>query len=437
VLVSFGNPYVLSDLKNTDAQVLGWHPSRQQVSAVVPALFGASEVHGKLPINIPGMYELGDGIDLKHTTLRFGYPEEVALDHNALFKIDDIINEAIRDSVFPGAVVGIVKDGVLAYNQGYGYQDYHKLEAVRETDVYDLASITKVMATTTSAMKLIDEKKLRLDDPVSKYIPEFKTPPKNKVTVRDLLLHQSGLPAFRVYVDSLKTRKAIIKAVRNEPLIYETGTKYVYSDLGMILMGEIIQEITGSRLDRYARKEFYFPMNMYSTFFNPYLNSRWLVPRIAPAEIDTVFGRGRVHARVHDERAYFMDGVAGHAGLFSSAIDMAKYATMLLNGGVYAGKRYLNQQTIELFTSKQSLLNERGLGFDRKSESGFTSAGSLASENTFGHTGFTGTSMWIDPDKNMAVILLTNRTFPHRSFGKRIGEIRAKVANAAFSAITN
>ncbi len=245
------------------------------------------------------------------------------------------------------------------------------------------------------------------------------------------------MPPFRVYVDSIRTRDEIIRAIKNEPLTYETGSKYVYSDLGMILLGEIIEQVTGTPLDRYTRNEFYFPLNMYSTFFNPYLNSRWLVSRIAPTEIDTVFDRGLIKARVHDERAYFMDGVAGHAGLFSSSIDMAKYSTMLLNGGIYSGKRYLKPETIKLFTTDQSEHNGRGLGFDRKSETGFSTAGDLASSDTFGHLGFTGTSLWIDREKNMAIILLTNRTYPKRSYGKKISRIRAKVADAAFSSIIN
>ncbi len=433
--VSFGNPYVLSDLKDADAHVLAWYNSNQQVEAATAALFGASKVEGRLPIEIPGLYQLGEGIDIEHTTLRFGEPEDVGLDHTKLFAIDSLVTNAIRDSVFPGATVAIVKDGVLAYHQGYGYQDYTKLEEITTQNVYDLASITKIMATTTSAMKLIDEGKLSLDDRIAKFIPEFNTPEKESITIRDFLLHQSGLPAFRVYVDSLKTRAEIVEAIKNEPLIYETGTKYVYSDLGMILLGEIIHQISGKRLDRFARSEFYFPMSMYSTFFNPHTNSRWLLSKIPPTENDTVFHRGIVQGKVHDERSYFMDGVAGHAGLFSSAVDIAKYSTMLLNGGTYAGQQFLSPEIIAQFTSKQSKLNERGLGFDRKSESGFSTAGQLASPNAYGHTGFTGTSLWVDPDKNMAVILLTNRTFPYRSYGKRISRIRAKVADAAYSSI--
>ncbi|MEX0722486.1 MAG: glycoside hydrolase family 3 N-terminal domain-containing protein [Gracilimonas sp.] len=437
LLVSFGNPYVLSDLKEADAHVLGWYNSSQQISGVVPALFGASTITSNLPIEIPGLYEIGEGIHMDHTTLRFGSPEEVGLDHNKLFEIDSIINDAIRDSVFPGAVVGVVKDGVLAYNRGYGYQDYTKTEAVRDTDVYDIASMTKVMATTAATMKLVDEEKLSLDDKISDFFDEFDTEDKKGITIRDILLHQTGLPPFRVYVDSLKTRNGIINAIKNEPLTYEPGSKYVYSDLGMILLAEIIHEVSGLPLDTYTRKELFFPMNMYSTFFNPSVKSRWLVRRIAPTEIDTVFGRGLIRAQVHDERAYFMDGVAGHAGLFSSSIDIAKFSTMLLNNGVYSGKHYLKPETVKLFTSLQSEHSGRGLGFDRKSSEGFSTAGSLASDDTFGHLGFTGTSFWIDREKNMAVILLTNRTFPKRSYGKTISQIRARVANAAYSAITD
>ena len=435
LLVSFGNPYVLSDLKNADAHVLGWYNSSQQVNGLVPALFGASTVTSNLPIEIPGLYKLGSGIHMDHTTLRFGQPEEVGLDHNKLFEIDDIINEAIRDSVFPGAVVGVVKDGVLAYNRGYGYQDYTKTEAVRDTDVYDVASMTKVMATTASTMKLIDEEKLSLDDRISDFFPEFDTDDKREITIRDILLHQTGLPPFRVYVDSIKSRDGIIEAIKNEPLTYEPGTKYVYSDLGMILLAEIIHEVSGLPLDTYSRKELFFPMNMYSSFFNPAVKSSWLTRRIAPTEIDTVFGRGLVQAQVHDERAYFMDGVAGHAGLFSSSIDIAKFSTMLLNDGVYSGRHYLKPETVRLFTTEQSEHSGRGLGFDRKSKEGFSTAGSLASDDTFGHLGFTGTSFWIDREKNMVVILLTNRTFPNRSYGKAISQIRARVADAAYSAI--
>ncbi|MBO6524930.1 MAG: serine hydrolase [Balneolaceae bacterium] len=434
VLVMFGNPYLVTELTDTDVHIMAWANTTLQMENAGPALFGASAITGKLPIRIPGMYEIGDGIEIRHTSLRYGKPEEVGLVSKQLYKIDDILRDAVRDSVFPGAVAAVVKDGVMVYRKEVGYHDYDKLKQVKDSDVYDLASITKVVSTTTAVMKLVDENKLALDDEVRKFIPEFDTNEKRHITIRDMLLHQSGLPPFRVYVDSLKDRASIIRAVKNEPLTYETGTDYVYSDLGMILLAEIVSLVADQGIDGYMRKEFYYPMGMYGAYFNPRKVSRWYVNRIPPTEIDTVYMRGLVQANVHDERAYFLDGVAGHAGLFATTDDLAKYSTMLLNDGVYAGKRYLSSEIIKEFTTQQSDLSGRGLGFDRKSPEGFTTAGQLSSTDTFGHLGFTGTSIWIDREKNMAVILLTNRTYPNRSYGRRISRIRAAVADAAFSA---
>ena len=435
VLVSFGNPYVLKDLKKSSVHVLSWSNHYTQIQQTVPALFGAADIQGKLPIDIPGLYKIGDGIQIKQSSIRSDRAESVGMSSDSLRRINYVMEKAIQDSVFPGGIVAVMKDGVITYQKGFGYHDYAKTKPVKFNDVYDVASITKVMATTTATMKLVDEGKLSLDDKLSKYIPEFDTDDKRDIAIRDVLLHQTGLPPFKVYVDKLKTRKEIIEAIKNEPLEYETGSKYVYSDLGMILLAEVISEVAGSRIDRYVRKEFYFPMGLYSSFYNPAAMGRWMVNRIPPTEIDEVYGRGLVQAKVHDERAYFMDGIAGHAGLFSSARDMAKYAFMLLNDGIYGGNQYLTKETIDLFTSKQSTFNDRGLGFDRKSSYGLSTAGQLASNDTFGHLGFTGTSLWIDREKNLTVIVLTNRTYPKRTFGKKISQIRAEIADLAQSAI--
>lgn len=435
VLVMFGNPYLVTELKDTHVHVMAWANTTLQMEAAAPALFGASAINSRLPIEIPEMYSIGDGISFEQTTLRYGNPEDVGLISTELYKIDDILRDAVRDSVFPGAVAGVVKDGVLVYKKAVGYHDYDKIRAVKDSDVYDLASITKVVSTTTAAMKLIDQGTLSVDDKVWKYIPEFDTEEKSAITIADLLLHESGLPAFRVYVDELKDRKSIIEAIKNEPLIYEPGTEYRYSDLGMILLAEIITSVTGKSIDGYMRGEFYYPLGMYGAYFNPKRVSRWYVDRIPPTEIDTVYRQRLVQAEVHDERAFYLDGIAGHAGLFATVDDLAKYSTMLLNGGVYDGERYLSEDIIRKFTTRQSDISGRGFGFDRKSPNGFTTAGQLASNDTFGHLGFTGTSLWIDRDRNMAVILLTNRTYPYRSYGRDISIIRAAFADAAFSAL--
>lgn len=341
----------------------------------------------------------------KQTTLRYGKPEDVGLISKELTKIDDILRNAVRDSVFPGAVAAVVKDGVMVYRKEMGYHDYQKNKKVKDSDIFDLASITKVVSTTTAVMKLIDDEKLALDDEVWKFIPEFDTDSKRQITIRDMLL------------------------------TYQPRTKYVYSDLGMILLAEIVSIVAEERIDSFMRNEFYYPMGMNDTYFNPKQVSQSYVDRVPPTEIDTVYRKKLIQAEVHDERAYYMDGVAGHAGLFATAEDLAKYATLILNTGVYDDKRYLSPEIIHKFTSQQSDISRRGLGFDRKSPTGFTTAGQLASNDTFGHLGFTGTSLWIDREKNMAVILLTNRTFPYRSYGTQISKIRAAVADAAFSAL--
>jgi len=427
-LIAFGNPYIVKDLEETDVQVMAWSGSGYQIRNTVPSLFGASEITGKLPISIPEMHDFGHGIQMDQTALRFDIPESAGMSTDSLLKIDQLMQHAIQDSVFPGGVVAAVKNGSLVWNQGYGYHDYTRTEKVKESDVYDLASLTKVLSTTLSIMKLVDEKKVQLNDKVSKYIPEFENGDKRKITVEQLLLHVSGLPAFQIYVDELRTRDEILEAVKNEPLEYRPGTKYVYSDLGFILLAEIVEVVSGTRIDRFVRNNFYIPMGLNSTHFNPYSVGRWISDRIPPTEIDTAFDRGIVKSYVHDERAYFMDGVAGHAGLFSSSGDIAKLAQLFINKGLYAGRRYLSEETVEQFTSKQSKINNRGFGFDRKSE-GFSTSGTFTSMNTFGHLGFTGTSLWIDPDQDLAIILLTNRTFPNRSYGSTISKIRNEIAN--------
>lgn len=434
VLMAFGNPYIVENIPDSEVHLMAWSSSAQQVRQTVPSIFGASDIQGKFPGVVPNMYDIGDGIEMPQSALRFDEPMSAGLSIDSLVYIDKIMQRAINDSVFPGGVVGVMRNGALVWQQAYGYHDYSKTKAVQPNDVYDLASISKIMATTTSIMKLVDERQISLDDPVHKYIPEFDEGKKREITIRHFLLHTSGLPAYRIYVDELRTRKELIEAVRNEPLINDPGEEYVYSDLGFILLAEIIEQVSGKRIDRYIRDEFFEPMGMNSTTYNPENLGNRFTERIPPTEIDTVYNRGLVHHRVHDERAYFMDGVSGHAGLFSSVQDMAKYFFMLLNDGVYAGHQYLSPETIELFTTRQSPINQRGLGFDRKSED-FSTAGTLTSNNSYGHTGFTGTSFWVDPNENIAIIILTNRTYPYRSYGRQINDIRATIADTVMNSI--
>jgi beta-N-acetylhexosaminidase len=433
-VVAFGNPYVVRDLPGADVHLMAWSSDNNQVVQSVPALFGAGDIGGKLPINIPGMYKVGDGIEMNQSVVRLDRPENAGLSTDSLLQIDMIMQQAIDDSVFPGGVVGVMRKGSMVWQTAYGYHDYTKTRSVKNDDVYDLASLTKVMATTTSIMKLVDQGLIQTDDSVSDYIPEFDTDEKRGITIEHLLLHTSGLPAFKVYVDKLKSRAEIIDAVRNEPLEALPGEKYVYSDLGFIILGEIVEEVSGLRLDQFIRTNFFYPMGMYSTHFNPKRIGRWMSNRIPPTEIDLTYERGTVQAEVHDERAWFMEGVAGHAGLFAPVRDIAIYSFMLLNEGTYGGHQYLSSEVIEQFTDQRSNINHRGYGFDRKSD-GFSTAGELTGERTFGHLGFTGTSLWIDPDEEIAIILITNRAFPSRSYGGEISRIRAKIADAVMNSL--
>ena len=433
-LLTLGNPYAVKDLPEAEVHLAGWDGSRQQLKNLAPALFGASAITGRLPIDIPGAYRLNDGITQPKTTVRYDEAGSVGFSPDSLQRVESIMREAIFDSTFPGGVVTVLKDGVIAYQKSFGYETYKKHNKVRKTDIYDLASLTKVTATTPSIMKLVSEGKISLDDKVSDYFPEYKKGAKSEVTLAHLLRHDAGLPPFRIYVNELQTRSAIVEAVKNEPLINEPGSKYNYSDLGFILLGEIVKKVTGQRLDKYSRQHFFKPMGMNSTYFNPRRVGKWIYSRIPPTERDTIYRHKTLQAQVHDERAYYMDGVAGHAGLFSSGSDLAAYTQMLLNKGSYGGKQYIDSTVVKQFTKRQSSLLNRGYGFDRKSE-GFSTAGSKTSDQTFGHTGFTGTSFWIDPKRNLSIIILTNRVYPYRSYGKNISNIRAAVADAVVSSI--
>lgn len=434
-LLTFGNPYAVQDLPDANVQLLAWDGSDLQLKNTAPALFGASAIGGRLPIDIPDAYTMNEGISLPQTTIRYDKAEPSGFAADSLYEIDTIMQKAVFDSTFPGGVVTVLKDGVVAYQKGFGYETYEKLSPVNTSDIYDLASLTKIMGTTTAMMKLVDEGKISLDDRVSAYFPEFKVGSKNKITIRHLLLHNSGLPPFRIYVDKLKSRRKLVEAIKNEPLINQPGTTYKYSDLGFILMGEIVKEVTGKRLDKYLYQAFYKPLGMNNSYFNPLNAGENIANRIPPTENDTLYRHKTLRAQVHDERAYYMDGVAGHAGLFSSGSDIAIYTQMLINKGSYRGKQYLKPSTVEQFTKRQSKVVNRGYGFDRKGEEKKSTAGSLTSKQSFGHTGFTGTSFWIDPQRNLAVIILTNRTYPYRSYGKNISTIRADVADAVISSI--
>lgn len=435
VHTTFGNPYTVRDVQNADVHMMAWGASALQQEAAAHALFGASQISGKLPITIPGLYKYGHGINLPHSVLRSDHPAVVSMVADTLYQIDEIMRRAIANRVFPGGVVAVVKDDVIAFNRAYGYHDYENKTRVRSSDVFDLASITKVMATTLGIMKLIDDGKIKLEDKVSAHLNEFDTPEKRDITIYQLLTHTSGLPAFRVYVDQIKNRRDLLKAILTEPLINPPGVEYVYSDLGLITAAVIIERISGMNFPAFMDRNFYTPMGMNMTTFNPKRRGTWYTNRILPTEIDTVYRNKVIRAEVHDERAYYLDGNAGHAGLFSNTADIAKFVALLMNKGTYAGRRYISESVVSDFIRRQAPHNRRGIGFDMKTMDGFSSAGSLSSLSTYGHTGFTGTSFWIDPERNTAIIILTNRTYPYRGSATGIAQVRSNIADVVIRSI--
>ena len=296
--------------------------------------------------------------------------------------------------------------------------------------MYDLASLTKVLATTTATMKLVEDGKLSLDDTVKKFIPAFATKEKERITIRNLLLHNSGLPAFKSLLNC-KTPEEVLDSVYNSALVYRTGDSTVYSDFGFITLGKIIERIAGRTLDQYVEETFFEPLGMTHTMFN---TPDSLQANIAPTEYDADWRKRLVQGTVHDERAAMLNGVAGHAGLFSTASDLAIFIQMLMNGGKYDGMQLLKAETIKLFTKPNNGKGSRALGWDTKSLTGYSSAGSLFGENSFGHTGFTGTSIWADPERKFFVILLTNRVYPTRN-NTKIMKVRPALHDAVIKAL--
>ncbi|MFZ0454489.1 MAG: serine hydrolase domain-containing protein, partial [Ignavibacteriaceae bacterium] len=297
-----------------------------------------------------------------------------------------------------------------------------------------LASVTKVIATTSAAMICYDRGLFKLDDRVSKFLPQFGVKGKEKVSIRNLLVHDSGLrpdiPSYKAF-DSVKNKEqGVMNEIFNDTLIYPTGTEMVYSDLNFILLGKIIEKVTGTSLDKFCNENIFEPLDMNSTMFDP---PKSLIGRIAPTENDNYWRHRQIRGTVHDETSQLLNGVAGHAGLFSTAGDIAKLLQMLLQKGIYKGKRYIKSSTVEMFVKKQSDLSSRALGWDTKSPEHST-AGNFFSSISYGHLGFTGTSVWTDPTRKLFVVLLSNRVYPTRN-NEKIRKVRPEVHDAVINAI--
>ena len=358
----------------------------------------------------------------------------VGMDSSLSGQLDSILQVAIAEGAAPGAVLAVGRFGRLVYQRGFGTLDYATgSPRVSPSTLYDLASLTKVIATTTAAMMLEEEGKLDLARTVHSYLPEFDAPDKAAITVRMLLTHSGGLESYAPLYLKYRGRAEFISQINSRPLRSVPGTATVYSDWDMVVLQAVIERITGLPLDQFAAGRIFEPLGMADTRFLPDTANALLRQRIAPTAVDTSRG-GLLRGTVHDGNAWAIGGVSGHAGLFSTAHDLAVFAQALLNGGTYGEARVVTATTVARWTSRQAAASSRGLGWDTPAPE--SSAGRYFSPRSFGHTGFTGTSLWADPERGLFVVLLTNRVNSHGT-STRHTRLRRDVADAVQAAIVD
>lgn len=415
-VVAFSNPYVLREFPQVSGYVAAYGRGEALERAAARALTGAQPFRGRSPISLPGYFRLGAGIvtgDVEPLTVR-------TLEDS----LRALLERGVRDSVFPGAVAVVgTRDRILT-QVTVGRIDW--APDAPPTDphtVWDIASLTKVVGMTTAMMQLVEQGRIALDAPVQRYLPEWQGRWKERVTVRQLLTHSAGLRPFRQLWKEVPDAAAARRLLLETPLDTVPGARMVYSDIGAILAGWVIERVTGRTLDAYLAAQVFGPLGMPDTRYLP--PAEWL-DRVAPTERDPWRGR-LVRGEVHDENAHFLGGVSAHAGLFSCVADLTRFAQMLLGGGTLDGVRIVGAETVRDFTRVQNaLLSHRALGWE--TPNGSNSAGRRLQRPAFGHTGFTGTSIWIDPANDRFVVLLTNRVNPTRE-NSRIGPVRTLVAD--------
>lgn len=459
ILDVFANPYCLVNLGNADPHglIVSYEDTEHAQSLSAQLIFGGISAGGTLPVGAHKRYPAGTGL-LTGEAIRLKYtlPEEVGIASENLGRIDSLVMLAIRKRATPGAQLLIAKDGKVFYQKSYGYHTYDNIRRVENADLYDIASVTKIAASTLAIMGLTDEGYFKLDQPLSDYLPMLKFSNKRNITLREMLTHQAGLPAWipfynktintdkirqRFYQENQSdsfpmqvARNLFIRKDYQDTMLLQIADvplgkkEYKYSDLGYYFIKKIIENHTGQSYDHYLDQKYYQPLGLSRLCYKPL--DRFNPDEIVPTEYDRLYRKQLVHGYVHDQGAAMCGGVGGHAGLFSNANDLAVLMQMFLNKGVYGGKRYLNQATIEEFTRCQSCIddNRRGIGFD-KPEMNYSRSGPtckcIAAES-FGHTGFTGTIAWADPVKNVIYIFLSNRVYPSAD-NKKINELATRI----------
>lgn len=447
-LVLLGNPYALGAIGNTAFKTVAVAYEDDSIfqSAVFDWLTGIFKAEGTLPVSI-GNYKAGQGI-VEAKVIPKVSPEIMGMNSKVLQRIESVAKEGIDSAAFPGCVVTVLKNGSMVYQEAFGHTTYEKTIPISVNSIFDLASVTKVSATTMAVMKLYEKGLLDLKAPLGKYLKWVKGSDKENILIEDMLLHQSGLvsfiPFYREIIDdkgnpsaklfsekkqgsfllpvteklnmTTRWRDTMYSRILTSILLKDSVPKYVYSDNNFILLAEVVKSLTGKSIDRYARETFYEPLGMTTTRFKVF--ELFEKEQIVPTELEKNFRQGLLWGYVHDPGAAMFGNVAGHAGLFSNATDLAKLYQMLLNGGSMSNCTLFQPKTIEMFTAFNSSISRRGYGFDKPEKGNDTLStekrypAAYISPQTYGHTGYTGTCVWVDPAYNLVYIFLSNRVHP-------------------------
>ena len=467
-LILFGNPLALKDkveLKSIQTIVLGYENNPYTLERMSQFVFGAIEANGKLPFTVSKQFPIHSGIKVESTgRLKFSQPEELGIDPKKFAEVDRLAKDGITKGAFPGCQIVVAVEGKIIYQKSFGTQRYEDSIKVKDTDVYDIASVTKIAGSTMAIMKLQSEGKFSIDKKIKDYLPELTNgSPFGDILLKDMMTHQAGLTAWipfykrtmkegelnpEIYSNEKKEgfenqvakgiwiKNSYTDSIYKRILNSELGPKkYEYSDLGYYFIKKIVEKQSNQNLDEYLLKNLYEPMGLQYMRYCP-LNY-FPLSQIVPTEKDMAFRKQQVHGYVHDPGAAMLGGVGGHAGLFSNATDLASLMQLLLNKGTYGETSYINKSVVDLYTKCQFCpTNRRGIGFDRPKNSGGGTCHEVASQSSFGHSGFTGTLAWADPEYQINYVFLSNRVYQDQDNWKiRDMNIRTNIQKAIYDAV--
>ncbi len=473
IIIVFGNPYSLKYFENTDELLCAYTDDDAMQRAVPQILFGAITNQARLPVSVSAYIPQGTGKNIPDLgRLSFGLPERVGMDTKKLKKIDAIALKAIAQEATPGCQILVAKNGKVVLSQSYGYHTYQKKIAVKNNDLYDIASLTKVVASLQAIMSLEERGLINLDKKIGDYLPETNASDKRNILLKDILTHQAGFVPFIPHAASMINSKKqydtrflsqtqtdifSVPVSRNLYAIYNIQdslwhwtlkskidtsknnngyVKYKYSDIGFYVFKRIIEKITEDSLHRYINRNLYQPLGLQTMTYLPI--QKFNKQRIIPTELDTYFRKSLVHGYVHDSGAALSGGVGGHAGVFSNALDIAIVMQMNLQKGYYGGQRYLQNSTLPKFNRQiyKNNNNRRGLGWDKPALKSKGNTSKYCSNQTFGHTGFTGTCVWVDPKYKLVYVFLSNRVYPYiRNYKLLHYNVRTNIHDAIYQAI--